>query len=101
MCKLIDYLPLNKLKQYDNEMFKIDHGEQKRLKFGYLLEKIYIYSNDSTNLLPFYALLRAKLSDYGYLDSKLMAFDGYDYFKSAKFDFLVRTDMDTFLTNER
>ncbi|MEI6431891.1 MAG: hypothetical protein WCP07_06895, partial [bacterium] len=34
----------------------------------------------------------------GYTDSILMAFDGYEYFKSAGFDFLIRSDMDVFLT---
>ena len=27
-----------------------------------------------------------------------MAFDGYEYFKSAGFDFLIRSDMDVFLS---
>ena len=56
MCTLIDYLPLNKrkLKRYDNEIFKIEEGDKKLLKFLYLLEKIDIFSNNETNLLPFY-----------------------------------------------
>ena len=92
MCTLIDYIPLNK------EIFKFEDGENKLLKYFYLLEKVDIYSNNESNLLPFYTLLQTKLSKYGYLDSILMAFDGYDYFKSADYDFLVRADMDVFLT---
>jgi hypothetical protein len=100
MCTLIDYIPMNKrkLKQLNNEIFKFENGENKLLKYFYLLEKVDIYSNNESNLLPFYTLLQTKLSKYGYLDSILMAFDGYDYFKSADYDFLVRADMDVFLT---
>jgi len=32
------------------------------------------------------------------LDSILMAFDGWSFFKSAGYDFLIRSDMDVFLT---
>jgi hypothetical protein len=100
MCTLIDYLPLKerKIQAYDNEIFKIEDGDKKLLKFLYLLEKIDIYNDDPTNLVPFYTLLQTKLSKYGYLDSILMAFDGYNYFKSAEYDFLIRSDMDVFLT---
>ena len=38
------------------------------------------------------------MKDYNYLDSILMAFDGYNYFRSAGFDYLIRSDMDVFLT---
>lgn len=32
------------------------------------------------------------------IDSILMAFDGYSYLKSAGYNFLIRSDMDVFLT---
>ncbi|CAF1132034.1 unnamed protein product, partial [Brachionus calyciflorus] len=49
-------------------------------------------------LKEFYSLLNANLLDYKYLDSILMAFEGYSYFKLAGYDYLIRSDMDTFLT---
>ena len=102
MCTLIDYTPVSKrtLARNTNEIFQIESSTDVRriLKFKYLLESVNIYSDNATNLLPFYSLLQIKLSKYGYLDSILMAFDGYEYFKSAGFDFLVRSDMDVFLT---
>ena len=42
--------------------------------------------------------MKSNLVHYGYLNSILMAFEGYHYFKRAKYDFLVRSDMDVFLT---
>ena len=44
--------------------------------------------------------LLAKLKDlkhFSYIDSILMAFDGYNYFLD-QFDFLLRSDIDVFLT---
>ena len=42
--------------------------------------------------------MKTNLAHYGYLNSILMAFEGYEYFKTAKYDFLIRSDMDVFLT---
>ena len=42
--------------------------------------------------------MKTNLINYGYLNSILMAFEGYKYFKAAKYDFLIRSDMDVFLT---
>ena len=100
MCTLIDYIPLNEriLTEFRDKMFTNEKGDEKLLKYQFLLNKLNIFSDDPANLLPFYTLLQIKLSKYGYLDSILMAFDGYQYFKSAKFNFIVRSDMDVFLT---
>ena len=81
MCTLIDYMPLSKRKlaKHNNKIFEIESSvdEKRILKYKYLLENVNIYSDDETNLLPFYSLLQIKLKKYGYLDSILMAFDGY------------------------
>jgi hypothetical protein len=81
MCTLIDYMPISKRKlpQHNNTILEIEStlDPKKILKYKYLLEKVNIYSDDGTNLLPFYSLLQIKLSKYGYLDSIVMAFDGY------------------------
>ena len=37
------------------------------------------------------------MKEYNYLDSILIAFDGHEYFEN-KFNFLLRCDMDIFLT---
>ena len=66
--------------------------------YKHLLADLDIFSDASDNLAPFYALLKSKIAHYGYLDSILMAFDGYKVLKEAGYDFLVRSDMDVFLT---
>jgi hypothetical protein len=97
MCTLFEYKTLKKRSiKGQSDIFKQLTSQKET--YEYLLSKLDIFSNDSNNLEPFYKLLFDNLSNYGYLDSILMAFDGYDYFKSAGFDFLIRSDMDVFLT---
>jgi len=97
MCSLFEYKTLKKRSiKAQSEIF--NQLKSQKETYEYLLSKLDIFSNDSDNLAPFYKLLLDNLSNYGYLDSILMAFDGYDYFKSAGFDFLIRSDMDVFLT---
>ena len=93
MCTLIDYKPLrdrqlNSYLRFDNEQHKYEH----------LLNDLDIFSDETSNLLPFYSFLKESVAYYSYLDSILMAFEGYSYFKEANYDFLIRTDMDVFLT---
>ncbi|RNA37874.1 secreted protein [Brachionus plicatilis] len=89
MCTLVQYKALadRKLPQ-----------EKKEFDYEFLLDKVDLYSDKSEDLKEFYSLLNANLLSYGYLDSILMAFEGYQYFKKAGYDFLIRSDMDTFLT---
>ena len=89
MCTLINYKALA-----DRKMPR----ENKEFDYQFLLDKLDIYSNKSDDLKEFYSLLNANLLNYSYLDSILMAFEGYQYFKKAGYDFLIRSDMDTFLT---
>jgi len=100
MCILIQYKPIAQrdYKQLTNSIFWNENDKEKKLKFDYLLDKVNIFNSNEDNLLPFYTLIRNNLRDYGYTDSILMAFDGYEYFKSAGYDFLIRSDMDVFLT---
>lgn len=65
-------------------------------KYEKLLSEVNIFDDSEENLKLFYANLK-DLKHYGYLDSILMAFDGYKYLKGP-YDFLVRSDMDIFLT---
>lgn len=100
MCTLIQYTPIasRNLKHLENQIFRNENDNEKKLKFDYLLDKVNIFDNKEDNLLPFYTLVKNNLNTYGYTDSILMAFDGYEYFKTAGFDFLIRSDMDVFLT---
>jgi hypothetical protein len=66
--------------------------------FEYLSTKIDIFNLARNESGHFLSYLKANLATYHYLDSILMAFEGYDYFKSAGFDHLIRSDMDVFVT---
>ena len=56
-----------------------------------------IFSDETSNLSPLLAVLK-DCQDYQYLDSILAAFEGYQYFKQAGYDFLIRSDIDSLLT---
>jgi hypothetical protein len=96
MCTLIEYVPIkNRILDEDNTANYLKTNKE---RYDYVLNDVDIFSDDSENLHQFYKLVKDKLSNYGYLDSILMAFDGYTYLKSAGYDFLIRSDMDVFLT---
>ena len=95
MCTLIDFVPIRKRESKDDSVTATLTSTEKH---QYLLKKINIFNNDPNHLEPFYSYLKESLNTYGYADSILMSFDGYEYFKSAGFDFLIRSDMDVFLT---
>ena len=99
MCTLLQYVPIKKrkLKVLKNDLFKSDYRDFKA-KYNYLLDNVDIFNNDEMNLLPFYTMVKDSLQHYGYVDSILMAFDGYEYLNSAGYDFLIRSDIDVFLT---
>lgn len=87
MCTLINYVALKK-RQTTGPVVKYDD----------LLSNVDIFGDNKENLAPFYNIAKENLLNYGYVDSILMAFDGYEYFKTAGYDFLIRSDMDVFLT---
>lgn len=94
MCTLIDFKAVATRKYPPlNQTFK-DPDEH----YDLVLKRIDIFSDNLDNLLPFYHLISKNLKDYNYVDSILMAFEGYSYFKEAGFDVLMRSDMDVFLT---
>ncbi len=90
MCTLVNYIALKK-RSTENIL-------SKGFDYDTLLSDVDIFSDKPENLAKFYAISKANLIKYGYVDSILMAFDGYEYFKSAGYDFLIRSDMDVFLT---
>ena len=93
MCTLIKY---KALKERNIKESKLKFNNQSE-HYEHVLSKVNILSDDKENLSPFYSLLN-NIKDYSYLDSILMAFDGYSYFKQAGYNFLIRSDMDVFLT---
>jgi hypothetical protein len=100
MCTLIEYKSLFKR---DFDALSKSYTEYRRMSrpdlYELILRWIDIFKeNNQADLTLFYYFLRDNLKNYEYLDSILMAFDGYDYFKQAGFDFLIRSDMDVFLT---
>ena len=99
MCTLIEHVPLRKrpLEPLTDKIFTENEYDSNK-KYQYLLNNVDIFDNNPVNLLPFYSVVKKSLITYNYLDSILMAFDGYNYFKEAGYDYLVRSDMDVFLT---
>lgn len=110
---LIDYRPLKSRKIKPD----LTNSTVNKLEKDYLLNDLNIFSVDTDHLIPFYNFLIKRVNFYPNLDSVLIAFDGlvettrlknrvslnlfnfrYDYFSSAKYDFVLRTDMDVFLT---
>lgn len=100
MCTLINYISLKNrvFKPLTNPIFTRSGNSFVKSKYDFLFSHVDIFSDEPTNLLPFYSMSKVSLKKYGYVDSILMAFDGYVYFKEAGFDFLIRSDMDVFLT---
>ncbi|CAF0802523.1 unnamed protein product [Brachionus calyciflorus] len=94
MCTLIDYTPLKDRNLPTNNL---NFKNNKEL-YDFVLKKINIFDDLDQNLNIFYNFLKKRLSTYGYVDSILMGFDGYDYLKKSGYDYLIRSDMDVFLT---
>lgn len=94
MCTLIEYVPIRQRKfNLTNAVFA-----DNRAKYDFLLNHIDIFDENEPNISIFYSFLKEKLSNYGYADSILMAFDGYSYLTKAGYHYIVRSDMDVFLT---
>ena len=95
LCTILDYVEINErtIQYYDEKYMKSTNAED---IYKYLYEKVNVFDDSAENLWKFYGKLK-ELNHYQYTDSILMAFDGYNYFKN-NFDFLMRSDMDVFLT---
>jgi hypothetical protein len=98
MCTLINYISINQ-RSFESIVAKNKFANDNE-RYQFILKNVDIYnqSEANTDKFVFYDLLQKNLANYNYVDSILMAFDGYEYFKSAGFDFLIRSDMDVFLT---
>jgi hypothetical protein len=89
MCSLIKYIPLK-------QRFLSNSKQNKVNIYDYMLNNVNIFNDDQAIL--FYSFLKTRIANYSYLDSILMAFDGWNYFKSAGYNYLIRSDMDVFFT---
>ncbi len=98
MCTFLQYTAVKNrnLTHLANPLFDVNTNKYE--KYEYLLENLDIFSDDPANLLPLLHVLQQNLYNYGYLDSILVAFEGYSYFKAAGYDYLIRSDIDVFLT---
>jgi hypothetical protein len=94
MCTLVEYFPISK-RQIDPK-YKIK--DRDNIDYDVFFKGVDIFSQNIDHFNSYYMLLKDSLSEYHYTDSIMMAFDGYEYFKKAGYDFLVRSDMDVFLT---
>jgi hypothetical protein len=86
-CVLVDYVPLKsrKIRPVKDENKSIEYNH------NYFLTKVDIFSNNSDDFIPYFNYLIENTKTYANLDSVLIAFDGYDYFSKAKYDFVMRT----------
>ena len=94
MCTLINYEPINSR----NFSTKSRYFEEEPKNYQFFFNKFDIFTNDEPKgNEEFYKFIQEGIVGYNYIDSILMAFDGYAYFKKAGYDFLIRSDMDVFL----
>ena len=95
MCTIFDYVGIKSrnITSYNKEELDKINSED---VFRILYKNIDIFNENEEHFWKFYGKLK-EITSYNYLDSIIMAFDGYKYFKN-NFDFLLRTDMDIFLT---
>ena len=94
MCTIRDYIPINdRIKNFDKTYLK---SVEPLVLYSHLYKDVHIYDDNDSNIWKFHAILN-DLSHYGYLDSIMVGFDGYGYFKN-RYDFLLRSDLDVFLT---
>ena len=98
MCSLVDYKPLKIRNLSTAKTANVKTFDSNAARYAHLLETLDIFSDEPDNLLPFYTFVREQISSYGYLDSILMAFDGYARLKASGYNYVIRSDMDVFLT---
>ena len=74
MCTLIDFVPLDKRKVTGEKSFKTPEE-----LYAYLLKDVNIFEDNLNNLSTFYKSMQKEIGRYSYLNSILMAFEGYKY----------------------
>lgn len=98
MCTLIDYKPIRKRTFKESAKRESKPPENNIDRYLYFLNEVDIFKPETNQLVEYYKLINDSMPRYFYTDSILMAFEGFEYFKKAGYDFLIRSDMDVFLT---
>jgi hypothetical protein len=95
MCTILDYIPIKRrqINNFNESFFK---SIEPMSLYNHLLNEVNVFDDNDHNLWTFYSKLK-DIINHDYIDSWVVAFDGYEYFRN-KFDFLLKTDMDIFLT---
>ena len=93
LCTLINYVAI---KDRKSEKSLNKNSLNNDELYDELYRHLDVFDENAENLWKFYEKLK-EINHYNYADSILMAFDGYKYLKN-NFDFLLRSDMDVFLT---
>lgn len=99
MCTLLKFEPINNRK-FPTASSAFYRNEPRN--YQHFFNNIDLFQTTTTaegkkQLDDFYQFIQDSIKTYNYVDSILMAFDGYEYFKKAGYDFLIRSDMDVFL----
>ena len=100
-CVLLDYQPIRERAiKADTKVYKRLTKNSSQQLYEHILTNIDFMSSpvNQKDLNIVYHFLQDRLSKYRYLDSILMAFDGHEYLKAAGYHYLIRSDMDIFLT---
>jgi hypothetical protein len=99
MCTCVDY---KTLRERNDSQRRTDADTKVRMTsreyYEHLINRVDIFNTSSEDMGLFLSYVKASLASYGYVDSILIALEGYEHFKSAKYDYLIRSDMDVFLT---
>jgi hypothetical protein len=96
MCTMIPYRAVKD--RVDPNINTANPLLQDKKVYEFLFNDLNIFNTSKEHMGVFLSLLKSNLAQYGYLDSILIAFEDYPYFKLAGYDFLIRSDMDVFLT---
>jgi hypothetical protein len=96
MCRLVNYIPI-KDRLLDKGLNKFDYvgssvDSLSNDLYHYLYQKVNIFSENFDELSEFYVNIKEKLSHYSYVDSILIAFDGYKEINET-YDLIMRSDM--------
>jgi hypothetical protein len=88
MCTLVNYMAMSDRR----DSFLVDKNPRLRDKniYQYFFKELDVFDPNPADRELFLNLLKNNLATYGYLDSILVAYEGYEYFKSAGYNFLIR-----------
>jgi hypothetical protein len=95
MCTILNYVSIGD-RILNNTNSELLNSMSSMEVYSHLFKNIDVFNKNNEYFWMFLAKLK-DLKHFSYIDSILMAFDGYNYFLD-QFDFLLRSDIDVFLT---